>query len=423
MSLIIENAGRIMGTLRVPGDKSISHRALILGAMARGKQVVQGLPHAADVGSTIRCLQSLGCLIEEMPDGRTLILPRPFSSGRSLDCGNSGTTARLLAGLIAGSSIEATLDGDNSLRRRPMERIAAPLRKMGAGISSAPGGLLPMIVTGGKLEGITYRLPVPSAQVKSAILIAGLSAEGNTVVEEPVPCRDHTERMLAAMAAPIHREKDRITIEGGSQLRATEVKVPGDISSAAFFIVAALCLPHSEIYLPSTGLNPTRTGLIDTLNRMGAAIEKVNEELFLEEPVADLVVQSRSLSAVTVEGGLIPALIDELPILAVAATQAHGETIVRGAEELRHKESDRIAAIVRNLSDLGTDIEEHDDGFTVRGPCRLKGAHVNSFGDHRIAMAMAIAGLLAEGHTHIEGDDCVAVSYPGFMRDLNALLH
>ncbi|MFQ5511339.1 MAG: 3-phosphoshikimate 1-carboxyvinyltransferase [Candidatus Krumholzibacteriia bacterium] len=420
--MILQQADKVRGTVRVPGDKSIAHRALILGAMARGKQVIEGVPRAADVDSTISCLRSLGAFIEEMPDGRVLNLSTRFTSGKVLDAGNSGTTARLMSGLIAGHPLYATIDGDASLRRRPMTRVASPLTEMGAEVSTAEGGRLPMTIRGGNLAGMTYRLPVPSAQVKTAVLIAGLLADGETTVEEGIATRDHTERMLRAMSASIRTADGCITVEGGKPLKAAHVKVPADISSAAFFVVAATCLPSSEVYLPTTGVNPTRTGLLDVLQEMGASIDRAGGESYLEEPVADLIVKSSLLRGVTVDPGFLPRLIDELPVLAVAATQAEGETVVTGAEELRYKESDRITAVVDNLSLLGADIEERDDGFVVRGPTRLRANKVSSYGDHRIAMAMTVAGLLAEGRTEITGSEVIDVSYPSFFNDLRSLL-
>jgi 3-phosphoshikimate 1-carboxyvinyltransferase len=423
--MIVEPATSIHGTIRVPGDKSIAHRALILGSIAKGKQMIDGLPHAADVQSTIECLRSLGTFIERMPDGRVLVLAKEFESGRMLDAGNSGTTARLLSGLVAGAPIESTIDGDSSLRRRPMRRITEPLRAMGAEISSGAKGSLPLRIKGGGLKGISYRLPVPSAQVKSAILIAGLNAEGKTSVEEPVPTRDHTERMLRTMKVPVEIAGDRIIVRGGSFPRAANVKIPGDFSSAAFFITAALCLPGSELYLHTTGVNPRRTGLLDVLGAMGANVEILNTESLGEEPAADVFVKGverGSLQATTVGGDIIPRLIDELPVLAVAATQADGKTVIKEAGELRHKETDRIAAIVTNLKTLGANIEERDDGFVVGGPTRLRGGTVSSFGDHRMAMAMTVAGLLADGKTEIEQSGIIDVSYPDFYNDLRSVL-
>lgn len=406
----------------MPGDKSIAHRALILGSIAKGQHVVEGAPQAADVTSTISCLRALGAFIEEMPDGRLLVLAKEFASGRTLDAGNSGTTARLLAGLLAGLPIKTTIHGDESLSSRPMQRIAEPLRRMGARVSASSGGTLPMTIQGGKLKGITYELPIPSAQVKSAVLLAGLHAEGETVVEEAVPSRDHTERLLRAMAVPVSSEGGRISVHGNAVPRSTHVKVPGDMSSAAFFVVAALCLPDSEIYLPTVGINPTRMGIIDVLQQMGANIELINEDSFLEEPIADIVVRSSDLEGTRISADAVPSMIDELPILAVAATQAHGETVVSGAEELRHKESDRIASIVTSLKLLGANIEAGDDGFVVRGPSRLVGNRVSSFGDHRIAMAMSVAAMFADGTTELDGSDAIGVSYPTFFHDIGAVL-
>jgi 3-phosphoshikimate 1-carboxyvinyltransferase len=416
----IQQADRMAGTLRVPGDKSIAHRALILGSIARGKQIIEGAPSSFDVASTVSCLRSLGTFVEETPDGRYLVLAKELASGKTLDAGNSATTARILSGLLAGRPLEVTIDGDASLRGRPMDRVADPLVRMGAAVTTC-GGKLPMRISGGGLKAIRYRLPVASAQVKSAILLAGMSADGETTVEETIPTRDHTERLLRAMSVPVVTQAGTVSIRGNGTPRATLVKVPGDVSSAAFFMVAALCLGRSEIYLPSVGVNPTRTGLIDVLKEMGANIENVDGDCFLEEPVADIMVKSSALKGVTIAPDRVPSLVDELPILAVAATQAEGETVVTGAGELRHKESDRIAGTVDNLKLLGADIEASTDGFVVKGPVALKGARLHAHGDHRIAMAMAIAGLLASGSTIIEGGDVVGVSYPAFLRNLVAL--
>jgi len=413
----LAHAEQIRGTLRVPGDKSIAHRAILLGAIARGKQVIEGVPASADVQSTISCLKTLGTFIEEMPDGRLLVLAKNLHGGMTLDAGNSGTTARLLTGLLAGQPFETTIDGDSSLRQRPMDRVAEPLSLMGARVSASQGHL-PITIDGGKLRAIDYKLPVPSAQVKSAILLAGLRAEGATVIEETIPTRDHTERLLSAMSVPVTKNDNKILIRGGAIPRATQVRIPGDISSAAYFVVAALCVDRSEVFLPTVGVNPTRIGVIEALEEMGASVELINHGSFLEEPVADLVVQSSELRGISIGRERIPSLIDELPILAVAATQAKGETVISGAEELRHKESDRIAAIVDNLRLLGANIDARDDGFVVRGPTPLVGNKVSSFGDHRIAMAMAVAGLMADGQTEIEDSAVTKVSYPTFFNDV-----
>lgn len=422
MDTTVERARRICGTLNVPGDKSIAHRALILGALASGRQIIEGLPPSEDVGQTARCLRALGCSIEEVYPAQVAVSAKEWVKEQKLFSGNSATTARLLSGLVAGKGIHCTIDGDESLRRRPMSRIAGPLVQMGARVQTAPGGFLPMEIHGGNLCGITYRMPVASAQVKSAILIAGLHARGRTTVIEKTRTRDHTENLLSAMGVPVERCGSAVTVPGGAHLQGIRVSVPGDISSASFFIVAAALLPGSEVCLPRVGINPTRTGALEVLRKMGANITLEDVETRAGEAAACVRVQSSSLRGIEIGESLVPALIDELPVLAVAATQAEGVTIVRGAGELRYKESDRILAIVRNLSILGAEIEELKDGFVVHGPCRLKGSAVSSQGDHRIAMAMAVAGLVAEGRTKIEDSGAVSVSYPDFFRDLSALV-
>jgi 3-phosphoshikimate 1-carboxyvinyltransferase len=421
MVVTFQPARTIRGEIRVPGDKSIAHRALILGAVALGRRTIEGLPVSEDVRSTMRCLELLGARFETEPDAGVCVYSLAPRSGARLDAGNSGTTARLLSGLAAGRPLEVTIDGDASLKKRPMERVAEPLRKMGASVTTAPGGTLPITVRGGALRGIAYRLPVPSAQVKSAILIAGLAARGITVVEEPLPTRDHTERMLRAMGAPIRVEKDVITLEGPFEPRGVEIRIPGDISSGAFFAAAAACLSGSDVTLRGVGVNPTRMGFLDALSRMGARVDRADETFYLEEPVADLRIRSGGLSGISIAPEDVPSMIDEIPLLAVAATQAEGDTVIRGARELRAKETDRIDAVAKNLSRMGARVETFDDGLVVRGPARLKGAAVDSFGDHRIAMAMAVAALFARGETAIKGSESVAVSYPGFFDDLRRL--
>jgi 3-phosphoshikimate 1-carboxyvinyltransferase len=422
MKRVVENAARLQGTLKVPGDKSISHRALILGAAAHGRQTIEGLSDAADVGSTIGALRAMGCFVESMPDGRTMVIGRSLRSTCDIDAGNSGTTARLLAGFSAGRTARCRIDGDASLRARPMARVAEPLVRMGARVTLSDGGTLPALIEGGALRAISYVMPVPSAQVKSAILIAALAAEGDTTVVERTPTRDHTEIMMRTMGAEISRDSDGITLRGGSRLEGVSITVPGDFSSAAFFIVAALLVPGSRVHLPFTGVNPRRIALLSVLQAMGAraSIETLQTES--AEPAGDIVAAHSELEAARVEdAATIAALIDEIPVLAVAATQAHGRTTIRGAAELRLKESDRIAAMARNLRRLGARVEEFDDGLAVEGPTRLRGAQVSSFGDHRVAMAMAVAGLVAEGRTEIDDASVVGVSYPHFFRDLRAL--
>jgi 3-phosphoshikimate 1-carboxyvinyltransferase len=425
MKTSLQSTPAIRGSIRVPGDKSIAHRSLVLGAIARGDQVIEGLPDSEDVRSTISCLESLGLRLEREEGGRTIVHPEEFVPRASLYAGNSGTTARLIAGLVAGRRVEVSINGDGSLRRRPMDRVAEPLRLMGATIITTPGGRLPMTIRGGRLTGIDYSLPVPSAQAKSAVLIAALTAAGVTTVRERVPTRDHTERLLRAMGAEIRSSDGAVSVEGPTPLEGIRVRIPGDVSSAAFFISAAVCARHSDVSLPGVGVNPTRTGFIEVLREMGARIDASNGTTYLEEPVADLSIRGdrgSTLEGVRVPPERVSLMIDELPLLAVVATQSRGETSVRGAGELRVKESDRISAVVSNLSRMGADITGLDDGFVVRGPSRLRGAAVSSFGDHRIAMAMAVAALLAEGATVIDGSEAAAVSYPNFFSDLERLV-
>jgi 3-phosphoshikimate 1-carboxyvinyltransferase len=425
MQKTIEPAGRLRGVLKVPGDKSISHRALILGAVARGRHVIDGLSPAEDVRRTAQALRDLGCFVETMPDGQTLILTHNLAEEATVDAGNSGTTARLLAGLAAGLPATVTIDGDDSLRRRPMGRVAEPLAAMGAAITTAEGGRLPMTIAGGGLKGIRYELPVASAQVKSALLIAGLLAKGETTVVEPVPTRDHTEIMLRAMGVDVRGEGREVTVTGGTRLRGAHLSVPGDCSSAAYLAAIVACLPDSEVYMPVTGVNPTRTGFLELLKKMGAEVAMESRHEMSGEPVADVIVKTApdGLRAVTVDdAATVVSCIDELPLLAVTATQASGETTVRGAAELRLKESDRIATIAGNLAAMGADIQELEDGFQVRGPSRLQGANLSTHGDHRVAMAMTVAALMADGETTLDDASVVDISYPDFFTDLSTLI-
>ncbi len=421
MQAVMNEVRRLEGELRVPGDKSVAHRALILGALARGRQEVAGLPDSQDVASTAACLAALGYSVERRDGGGVTVSGSPRGGEFRLDAGNSGTTARLLAGMMAGLRLKGVIDGDASLRRRPMSRIADPLTLMGADVATSPDGRLPLRLGGGKPSGITYAPPQASAQVKSAVLLAGLGAEGATTVLEPVPTRDHTEIMLAVMGVPVARAEGSVTVPGGARPEGVRIEVPGDVSSAAFFAAAASVHPDADLRLQGVGVNPTRTGFLEVLERMGARIERENERIRQGEAVADLRVRTGRLQGVEIAGALVPKLIDELPVLAVAASQAEGATVVRDAAELRHKESDRIAATVANLRRMGADIEERDDGFVVRGPCRLRGAAVEARGDHRIVMAMAVAGLVARGTTRIDDCDVAAVSYPAFFEDLRRL--
>ena len=431
MEVRIRPARSIRGEVRVPGDKSISHRALILGALARGESLLRNLSPGADVRSTARCLRALGVSMEFYPEGNgsegpTARVRGVGLSGLSppsvpLDAGNSGTTMRLLAGVLAGQPFESVLTGDESLRRRPMGRIIEPLSQMGASMESAEGRA-PLRIRGGHLRGIRYELPVPSAQVKSCLLLAGLFADGKTTVVESVPTRDHTERMLLQQGAPLERSGQEITLDPCPKLEPLEMRVPGDLSSAAFWIAAAALLPGSELVVKDVGLNPTRTGFLTALQRMGAPISSENLREEAGEPVGDLLVQgAEELQAVEIGGEELPTLIDEIPLLAVVATQAEGTTVIRDAEELRVKETDRLRAVAHNLRRMGAEVEELPDGLVIPGPQPLEGARLPGYGDHRIVMAFAIAGLIAQGETTIEGAEWADISYPGFFEILSQI--
>ena len=419
MELVVSPAGRLRGRVRVPGDKSISHRAALIGALARGDTVIHDFLRADDCLHTVSCLRALGVGIED--EGSRLIVrgmgPRWRAPMTPLDAGNSGTTMRLLAGILAGQPFQTELTGDASLRTRPMDRIVEPLSRMGARIvASGDGRFPPLRISGGSLRGITYTLPVASAQVKSAVLLAGLLAEGPTTVVEPTPTRDHTERMLAAFGAPIRRDGDRVSVTAAA-LRGHEVRVCGDISSAAFLLAAAAAMPGSELTVEHVGLNPTRTGFLDVLRALGAEVDVRQTGEDTGEPVGAVTVRGRRLRGVRIGGSLIPRVIDELPVLCVIATAAEGETVISDAAELRVKESDRIAVIARGLRALGGEVEERPDGLTVYSS-RLHGGRVASAGDHRIAMAFAVAGLLAGGPVTVEGAESIKVSFPEFGRVL-----
>lgn len=428
--VMISTASKLRGTIAVPGDKSVTHRALIFNAMAKGDARITGFLDAEDTRSTLAAMRALGVQIDE-PERGTLIV---HGRGRAaltepddvIDCGNSGTTMRLLAGLLAGLPMQAVLTGDESLRRRPMGRIVRPLTALGADVTARAGGTLPPIVVhGGPLAGgLRVETGVASGQVKSAVLLAALAADGQTLVIEPDPTRDHTERMLAAMGATVQSEGPAITITPpDGDLRAVDVSVPGDISGAAAFIVAAVIHPDAELTLTAVGVNPTRSGLLDVLREMGAEIELLEERMTGGEPVADIVVRSSRLRGVEVGGALIPRMIDELPLVALAASVAEGETVIRDAEELRVKESDRVATTGAVLRAFGVDLEERPDGFVVQGTGspRLRAARVDSAGDHRLAMLAGVAGVLADGESQIDGADAVNVSYPEFWEELSRL--
>ena len=413
----VRRAPGLEGSIKVPGDKSISHRALILGAIATGDSHVRGLSTGADVQSTASCLRSLGVEVEDSVVGgkgtRGL-----RSSSAPLDCGNSGTTMRLLAGLLAAQEFESELVGDDSLSRRPMDRIVTPLREMGANADWPP------LRVGGRtdLHGIEYAPPVPSAQVKSAILLAGLYGQGETAVIEPVRTRDHTEVMLGAMGADVTIDGLRVSVERTDRLQPIQVHVPGDFSAAAFWMAAGGLVGGSDIRMLGVGVNPTRTAFADLLTSIGFRIERANARFEAGEPVADLRVRrAHDPRPVNVDGALAAQMIDELPVLAVVASQATGRSEIAGAAELRVKESDRLYAMEAGLSAMGADITVTEDGWVINGPRHLEGASVDSAGDHRVAMALAIAGLIAGGKTEIEGAECVEISYPGFFDDLEYL--
>lgn len=439
-TLIVQPCRGLKGTVSVPGDKSISHRALLLGALAQGPSRIRNLLLGGDCLATLGCLRALGVQIEQADGvltvhGRGLYGLRPPAA--PLDCVRSGTSMRLLAGILAGQPFDSILTGDPQLLRRPMRRVVEPLRRMGAEIADTDG-CGPLTIRGRPLHGIEYTLEVASAQVKSALLLAGLYADGPTTIHEPGPGRDHTERMLKSQIANGRSANNSsqpaphasLTIDGLTvtldptgidHLEPLDLIVPGDFSSAAFLLAAGLLVPDSQLIVGGVGVNPTRTGLLDVLREMGAEVGIENERLQGGEPVADLVVKSANLRATTIHGDTVVRMIDEFPVLAVMATQAEGETVVRDARELRVKETDRIATVVEELRKLGAEIEPTDDGFVVNGPTHLHGALVDSHGDHRLAMALAVAGLIAEGKTVVQNTACIADSFPGFEEILTSL--
>ena len=425
-ALTITPQGPLRGTIRVPGDKSVTHRALLTGALAEGSSTITGYCRGEDCLNTLRALQALGVAIEVEADrvrvsGKGLGgLTEPV---RHLDCGNSGTGLRLLAGVLAGQPFFSILTGDGSLRRRPMGRIVTPLRMMGAAIQGRKGGeLAPLAIQGGPLKGIEYQSPVSSAQIKSAVLFAGLFAEGETRFSEPVPSRDHTERMFRYLGIPLETHGCHVVLPGRPTYAAKDLFVPGDLSAAAFFIVGASLVPDSEVRIVNIGLNPARTGILDVLGKMGADIRIVNRREQAGEPVGDLVVRAAPLRGVTVEASRVPTMIDEFPVFCVAAAMADGRTVVTGAEELRVKETDRIHAMATELTKLNVPIQETPDGFILDGGATIKGGTCMSHGDHRVAMALAIAALTGDAPTTILDTDCIATSFPHFHDNLLELL-
>jgi len=421
--IVIRPARNIAGTVRLPGDKSISHRYAMLGALAQGTTRLRNFSTGADCASTLGALQSLGVAIRRGEEGAVDIEGSPWRAPRvPLDCGNSGSTMRMLSGLLAGQPFTSELTGDESLSRRPMARVIEPLGKMGAHIEAAAGARPPLRITGEQLQAIDYRLPVASAQVKTAILFATLFAQGTTSVEEPVRTRDHGELALKAFGAQLERHGNRVTMTGGQRLRALEAGIPGDISSAAFFLCAAALFPGSNLLLDSVLMNPTRAVLLDVLLGMGCRISVVNLEEHHGELVGTVAVEGAELTGTTIAGALSAALIDELPVLAAIAPYTTGGIEIRDARELRIKESDRIAAVARNLRAMGATVEEREDGLRIPGNQQLRGAEVDSAGDHRIAMAFAVAALRATGNTLIQGADAAQISYPEFFTTLEALV-
>ena len=412
----------LRGEVTIPGDKSISHRAVMLGAISEGTTRITNFLRGADCLSTIACFRKMGIDIEESPD-QILVHGKGLHGLQApadiLDAGNSGTTTRLISGILAGQSFESTLTGDASIQKRPMKRIITPLTMMGADVESLSGdGCAPLRIRGSHLKGIDYHSPVASAQVKSCILLAGLYADSVTSVTEPYVSRDHSERMLSSFGAALKTDGCTVSIHPEPRLMGQEVAVPGDISSAAYFIAAALLVPGSELLIKNVGINPTRDGILRICRRMGADITILNRREHGREPVADLLVKHSPLKGTVIEGAVIPTLIDELPILAVMAAFAEGSTVIRDAQELKVKESNRLDILVHHLSAMGADITGTEDGMVINGGRPLHGAVLESHLDHRIAMSFAVAGIAAQGETEILQADCVDISYPGFYRDL-----
>lgn len=428
----VNSISRLHAEFSVPGDKSVSHRAAILGGLSNGTCLVRNFLPSEDCLNTLGAMQAIGAradVVEELKGfGPTTLRihgcsMKPGAPGGPIDCGNSGTGMRLLAGVLAGQPFESELTGDESLSSRPMGRITTPLGEMGAKIETLgeKPGCAPLRIHPAKLNPITYELPVASAQVKSAVLLAGLFADGRTTVIQPAETRDHTERMFAAFRLSLHREGSAISTYGGMVPEACDFQVPGDISSAAFWLVAAAALPGSRLLLEDVGLNPTRTAILKVLSRMGAHMIDIVHEAS-GEPYGNVEIHGAPLQGTTILESEVPNLIDEIPVIAVAGALAGGRTVIRNAGELRVKETDRITTVVNNLRAMGADVEEFDDGMEITGGNPLRGAELESFGDHRIAMAFAIAGLFAKGETVIRDTACVNTSYPGFSHHLDAVL-
>ncbi|PFR95383.1 3-phosphoshikimate 1-carboxyvinyltransferase [Priestia megaterium] len=419
------NLSSLQGEISIPGDKSISHRAVMFGAMAEGKTTINHFLAGEDCLSTISCFEKMGVSIKREDEyveveGKGIEgLSEPASI---LDVGNSGTTTRLMLGILAGVPFHTSLIGDESIAKRPMSRVTVPLRSMGAKIDGREHGqYTPLSTRGGALKAIHYHSPVASAQVKSAILLAGLHAEGTTKVTEPFTSRDHTERMLRAFGVDVEVDGTTVSIKGGQSLRGTDVYVPGDISSAAFFLVAGAIVPNSRIVLKNVGLNPTRTGIIDVLQQMGARLTISNERIQNGEPIGDLTIETSQLKGIEIGGDLIPRLIDEIPVIALLATQANGKTVIKDAEELKVKETNRIDTVATELSKLGASVTPTADGLIIEGKTALQSGEVDSYGDHRIGMMLAVAAAIATGEVTLMRSEAIHVSYPTFFEDLDKL--
>ena len=423
--IVIRPARNILGSLRVPGDKSISHRYAMLAALAAGRSRFDNFASGADCASTLQCVRDLGCKVDRDDQGAVVIEgigPQLRAPNKALDCGNSGSTMRMLSGIVAAQPFTSELIGDASLSRRPMKRIIEPLTQMGAKVGSGDEGRAPLRIHGGTLHAIEYRPTVASAQVKTCVLFAGLLANGKTTVQEPARTRDHGELALRAFGAEVERNQNAVSIEGGQQLRPLEALVPGDISSAAFFLCAASIFPESNLVIDGVLLNPTRSALLDVLTAMGSRLSMLRVEENHGELVGTIALVPGKGKHVLIEGALTALLIDELPVLAAIAPFTAGGLEVRDAGELRVKESDRLAAVTRNLQAMGAQVEQTESGWRIPGGQNLHGAEIESYDDHRIAMAFAIAALRAEGETVIRNSDCVAISYPAFFEDLEKLV-
>ncbi len=426
MDITIRGVKSFRGEVTVPGDKSITHRAIILGALAEGETRIAGFCPGDDNLRTLRAIKEMGVEVEEVGPNNLVVRGRGLHGlsepADLIDAGNSGTTMRLLCGLLSGQNFFSVMTGDASLRRRPMDRVVEPLRMMGARICGRQGGrYAPLAIDGTDLKGISYKMVVASAQVKSALLLAGLLAQGETEIYETAPCRDHTERMLEYMGADFRRDGERLVIRGDGGLKGQLIDLPGDISSAVYLILLALIAPESEVKVRGVGLNPTRTAVLNLLKEMGGSIDIEPREAMGLEPVGDVTARTSSLTGISIPPELIPGLIDEIPALALAASFAEGVTEIRGASELRFKESDRLHSLRVALGQFGAEVVELEDGLRIEGPGRLKGARADSFGDHRIALTMLTMGYLVPGETVVANAGCVDVSFPGFVGLLEGL--